>query len=74
MNLAKSEITLIGTVPRLVSLAAGLGCRAPILPISYLALSLGAKFKDTRVWDGVIERMQRHLAGWKGQFLSKGVS
>ena len=57
MNLAKLEITPIGVLPGLDSLAAILGCRTSMLPISYLGLPLGATFKDLRVWDGVIGRM-----------------
>ena len=43
-----------------------------MLPITYLGLPLGASFKESGVWDGVVERMQRRLAGWKKGYLSKG--
>ena len=33
---------------------------------------MGAQFKDTQVWDGVIATIQKKLAGWKGKYLSKG--
>ena len=54
------------------SLAAILGCKESSLPITYLGLPLGATFKDVKVWDGVVTRIQRKLAGWKGKYLSKG--
>ena len=72
VNLSKSEIVPVGEVPRLELLAAILGCKIAALPITYLGLPLGATFKDTKVWDGVIARIQRKLAGWKGKYLSKG--
>lgn len=41
------------------------------LPATYLELPLGASFKAKGVWDGVVERVQRHFAGLKRQYLSK---
>lgn len=32
---------------------------------------MGASFKETKVWDGVMDRVQRWLAGWERQYLSK---
>lgn len=40
--------------------------------MSYLGLPLGARFKANEVWNGVVEWVQRCLAGWKRQYLSKG--
>ena len=57
---------------RLSFLAAILGYKKSSLPITYLGLLLGATFKDVKVWDGVITRIQKKLAGWKGKYLSKG--
>lgn len=68
----KSEITPIGDVDQLSILANILGCKTSRLPISYLGLPLGATYKDHNVWDGVLTRIQRHLAGWKGRYLSNG--
>ena len=39
VNLTKSEIIPIGTVPHLSALAAVLGCKVSVLPISYLGSS-----------------------------------
>jgi hypothetical protein len=42
------------------------------LPLSYLGLPLGATFKQTSVWNNVIEKIEKRLAGWKRIYLSKG--
>ncbi|XP_028083014.1 uncharacterized protein LOC114284309 [Camellia sinensis] len=57
---------------RLPVLAVVLGCKVANLPVTYLGLPLGATCKAKGVWDGVVERVQRRLAGWKQQYLSKG--
>jgi len=49
-----------------------LGCRVASLPMTYLGLQLGASYKSTSIWNGVIEKMERRLAGWKRMYLSKG--
>ena len=63
VNLAKSEITPVGDVTLVSSLAAILGCKIFALPMTYLGLPLGASFKDVKFWDGVITRIQKKLAG-----------
>ncbi|GMP50653.1 hypothetical protein CsSME_00017186 [Camellia sinensis var. sinensis] len=72
VNLSKSELIPVGEVDRVPMLAAILGCKVSALPVSYLGLPLGATFKSQGVWNGVVERVQRRLAGWKKQYLSKG--
>jgi hypothetical protein len=42
------------------------------LPLKYLGLLLGASFKAKSIWDGVIEKIECHLVGWKMMYLSKG--
>lgn len=37
----------------------------------YLGLLLGAKASSRAIWNPIIERMEKHLAGWKGRYLSK---
>ncbi|KAL4609845.1 hypothetical protein ACB092_08G010100 [Castanea dentata] len=49
-----------------------LGCGHSSLPLKYLGLPLGAKFKDLSVWNLILERMERRLASWKRMYLSKG--
>ncbi|CAL5368692.1 unnamed protein product [Camellia sinensis] len=72
INLSKSELIPVGEVGQLPVLAAVLGCKVATLPVTYLGLPLGASFKAKGVWDGVLDRVQRRLAGWKQQYLSKG--
>ena len=40
--------------------------------MKYLGLPLGAQFKETTIWNPIIEKMERRLAGWKRLYLSKG--
>lgn len=49
-----------------------LGCQVGSLPIHYLGLPLGSRFKNKEVWDLVVDRMRKKLVGWKAQFLSRG--
>ncbi|RVW88357.1 LINE-1 retrotransposable element ORF2 protein [Vitis vinifera] len=74
INLAKSEIILVGEVDEILEMAVELGCKVGQLPSTYLGLPLGAPNKAGYVWDGVEERMRWKLALWKRQYLSKGGS
>jgi hypothetical protein len=49
-----------------------LGCRVASLPMTYLGLPLGASYKSVSIWNGVIEKMEMRLVGWKHMYLSKG--
>ena len=49
-----------------------LGCKQGSLPMKYLGLPLGAKFKDKTIWNPILEKMERKLVGWKRFYLSKG--
>lgn len=74
INIAKSEIFLVGRVENVDSLASFFGCKVAQLPSSYLGLPLGAPFKDKSMWNPVVvlvERFERWLTGWKKQLLSK---
>jgi hypothetical protein len=42
------------------------------LPMKYLGLPLEAHFKAKPIWDGVIEKIEHCLVGWKRANLSKG--
>lgn len=33
--------------------------------MKYLGLPFGASFKARSIWGGIIEKIERHLAGWK---------
>ena len=60
VNLGKSKLVAV------------LGCQQGSLPMKYLSLPLGAKFKDKSIWNPILEKMERKLAGWKKLYLSKG--
>ena len=70
VNLAKLELVPVGDVSNIEGLAVMLGCKTSSLPIKYLGLPLGAKFKATRIWNGVLEKLER-LTEWKRMYLSK---
>lgn len=70
--MVKSELVKIGDRRDQRQMAEVLGCKVGDLPMKYLELPLGAKYKETRTWNPVIEMFARRLAGWKRHFLSKG--
>ena len=72
VNLGKSELVAVGAVPNMDLLMAVLGCKQGFLPMKYLCLPLGAKFKDKSIWNPILEKMERKLASWKKLYLSKG--
>ena len=49
-----------------------LGCGVESLPLTYLGLHLGAPYRDSSIWNKVIEKMDSKLVGWKRLYLSKG--
>ena len=65
INLAKSEIILVGEMEEVGVMAVELGCRVSSLPFVYLGLPLGAPNKAYYMWDGREERVRRRLALWK---------
>jgi hypothetical protein len=72
VNLGKSEIVPVGDVVNLRVLADILCCRIGSLPMNYLGMPLGSTFKSTLIWNPIIEKMERRLAGWKRLYLSTG--
>jgi hypothetical protein len=72
VNLAKSILVLVGEVSNVGALGEVLGCEVGTLPIPYLGLPLGSRFKDKASWNGVVEKSIRVLASWKRMSLSKG--
>jgi hypothetical protein len=72
INLSKSELVPVGHVPNVTDLASILGCKVSDFPLTYLGLPLGAIFKRKTIWNSVVERMEKRLAGWKKHYLSKG--
>ena len=72
INLSKSELVPVGVVHNIELLLSVLGCKQGSLPMKYLGLSLGAKLKDKTIWNPILEKMERRLAGWKHLYLSNG--
>ena len=72
INLGKSELVPMEMVHNIELLLSVLGCKQGILPMKYLGLPLGAKFKDKTIWNPILEKMERRLVGWKHLYLSKG--
>ncbi|KAF5445957.1 hypothetical protein F2P56_031628, partial [Juglans regia] len=72
INLAKTEMVAVGNVSNIRGLANILGCGVSLLPLKYLGLPLGASFKAKSIWEVVLEKFERRLAGWKRLYLSKG--
>lgn len=71
-SLEKSELLRIGDRRDEAQLARVLGCKVVSLLINYLGVPLGVKYKNTRMWELVVEMLKKTLAGWKRNFLSKG--
>ena len=72
INLGKCELVLVGIVHNIDLLLNVLGCKLGSLAMKYLGLPLGANFKDKSIWNPIVEKMERKLAGWKRLYLSKG--
>jgi hypothetical protein len=72
INLGKLELVPVGDVSNVHELTSILGCRVSALPLTYLGLPLGASFKNKSIWNPVVEKIEKRLAGWKHFYLSKG--
>ena len=72
VNILKSEMVPIGEVNNVHALAKILGCRIGTLPMTYLGMPLGASYKSPTIWNPILEKIERKLAGWKKLYLSKG--
>jgi hypothetical protein len=72
INLGKSELVPVGEVSNMDSLVDILGCNLGSPPMKYLGVPLGAGFKEKAIWNLVLEKVERRLAGWKCLYLSKG--
>lgn len=72
MNMLKSIIYPVNSVPNLEELAEVMCCKVGSFPTTYLGLPLGARYKALGIWNGVIEKFEKKLASWKMQYLSLG--
>ena len=59
INLSKSKLVPVGVVHNFELLLNVLGCKHVTLPMKYLGLRLGAKFKNKTIWN-------RYWRRWKG--------
>lgn len=67
---AQYELVRLGDGQDVNRLASILACKSVNLPIKYLGLLLGAKYKDVSTWDPVVARFEQCLVGWKRNVLS----
>ena len=72
VNVSKSETIPIGEVNNVHALVEILGCRVGSLPRTYLGMPLGVSHKFLSIWNPILEKIERKLAGWKKLYLSKG--
>ena len=72
VNLAKSMLIPVENVQQIDYLVSILRCEVASLPFECLGLPLGAPNNASHIWDGILEKMERHLTGWKHPLLSKG--
>ena len=63
VNVLKSEMVPIGEVPNVHVLAKILRCRIGSLPMTYLGMPLGASHKSPTIWNPILEKIERRLAG-----------
>ena len=65
INLGKSELVPVRGVQNIELLLNVLSSKQDTLPMKYLGLPLGAKFKDKTIWNLILEKMERRLVEWK---------
>lgn len=70
INLKKTELVRFGNTSNENHLASIMGCKTAKLPIIYLGIPLGSKYKDSCTWELVIDSIESQFAGWKRKFLS----
>ena len=63
VNGGKSEIVPVGGVENLNVLARVLCYKVGSLPMTYLGMPLRAHYKDSSIWNPIIEKMERQLSG-----------
>ncbi|XP_070025308.1 uncharacterized protein [Nicotiana sylvestris] len=72
INMLKSVIYPVNSVPNLLELADIMGCNTGSFPTTYLGLPLGTKYKSTEIWNAVVEKFEKKLATWQRQYISLG--
>lgn len=73
INFAKSSLIYLGREQAMnKGLSEILNCKLQCLPIKYLGLPLGVRGPSKEDWLGLIEKVDKKLASWKGNLLSLG--
>ncbi|CAL1413192.1 unnamed protein product [Linum trigynum] len=72
INLEKSIMIPVGDVPNPDYFAALFGCNRSREVSKYLVFPLGAKVNSSTIWEPIIDKFERRLAGWKCRYLSLG--
>lgn len=70
INLSKSEMVRLRSEGDPNGLTRAPGCKVVSLPITYLGLPFGAKFKEAMMWELVVNKFEKRLKGWKRALLS----
>lgn len=71
INYNKSSVYFFNTrVDLQAKILSIMGCLSASLPGVYLGLPLTVREVSHNFWNSILERMQKKLAGWKGQLLS----
>lgn len=73
VNSSKSELIPVGDVPYAEALVGLLECKVKALPMLYLGMPLGSGFKASAIWNPIVEKMEKQLAGWKRLYYLKEV-
>ena len=66
-----SEIIPVGEVGNPNALARVLCYKVGSLPMTYLGMPL-SHYKDSSIWNHILEKMERRFSVWKCLYLSKG--
>ena len=74
INMGKLELVPVGVFHNIEILLNVLDRKQGTLPMKYLGLPLGVKFKDKTIWNPILEKVERKLVGWKHLYLSRGGS
>ncbi|KAJ3688101.1 hypothetical protein LUZ61_017265 [Rhynchospora tenuis] len=72
LNLSKSSLVPFNLSPAsIASINSTLGVTVTQLPLTYLGLPLTLSRPDRLAYQGIIDKLQRKLAGWKSALLSR---
>ncbi|XP_026441979.1 uncharacterized protein LOC113341239, partial [Papaver somniferum] len=72
INLTKSTAISIGDTKHDEFVEDVLGCTLEDLPFKYLGMPAGAQYRCKKIWDMVVESVEKRLEGWKRRYLSYG--